>query len=76
MSSPSIMSGNTTIDYVFDACVGILLWGAGKFGISYNEINIWVFCVLWPIFTIALIILAVRQRETIKQLQLGETQNG
>lgn len=64
-----IKSGNEFIDGVFDTCVQILLWGADLLGISYNEINIWVFCVIWPILTILLFGLVIYQYLRIKKLK-------
>ena len=62
-------SGNPAIDTVFDLCVRILLWLADLFGVSYNTINIWIFCILWPLFTIALIGLVIWQYMKIRKLK-------
>ncbi|MCC5850869.1 MAG: hypothetical protein JJU29_22500 [Verrucomicrobia bacterium] len=64
-----IRSGNSIIDALFDLCVNILLWLANLFGVSYNTINIWIFCVIWPILTMALIVIVIRQHLRIKALQ-------
>jgi len=64
-----IRSGNPTIDALFDLCVRILLWLADLFGVSYNTINIWIFCVIWPLFTIILVAIVVRQYERIRALK-------
>jgi hypothetical protein len=69
MSDPPIRSGNGLIDGLFDLCVQFLLWLADVLGVSYNTVNIWVFCVLWPAFTLALIVLVVRQRLKIRNLE-------
>lgn len=69
MSDPPIRSGNAIIDALFDICVEILLWLADVFGVSYYTINIWVFCIVWPIFTIVLIVLLIRQRRSIRKLE-------
>jgi hypothetical protein len=63
---PPIRSGNDFIDGVFDLCVDILLWTADLFGISYNGINVWFFCVIWPLFTLALIVLVLVQWRKIR----------
>jgi len=44
------------IDKVFYQCVHVLRYTANRLGISYNQINVWIFCVIWPAITIALII--------------------
>jgi hypothetical protein len=55
-------------DQIFDWCVNILVYWAAIFGITYKEINVWVFVIIWPIFTIVLIGVVVAQRRKIQQL--------
>lgn len=49
-------SGMPTIDYIFKFCVVLLTDLASLLGISYEEVNIWVFVVIWPVFTVYLIV--------------------
>jgi len=42
---------------VFDACVNFLLWLGPLVGMTYVEINVWIFCIIWPIFTIVLMVI-------------------
>lgn len=70
MDTP-IRSGVGWIDALFDLCVRFLLWLADLLGMSYNEINIWIFCVLWPLFTLALIGIVIWQHRKIKALKLS-----
>ena len=56
------------MDQIFDWCVNILVYWAGIFGITYKEINVWVFVIIWPILTIILIGIIVMQRRMISQL--------
>ena len=56
------------MDQIFDWCVNILVYWAGIFGITYKEINVWVFVIIWPILTIILIGIIVMQRRIISQL--------
>ncbi|MAF94422.1 MAG: hypothetical protein CMM60_01485 [Rhodospirillaceae bacterium] len=44
-------SGIPWIDLVFDTAVRWLLAWADFFGITYEEINVWLFCILWPLLT-------------------------
>ena len=53
---------------LFDWCVNVLVYWAGILGITYKEINVWVFVILWPILTIILIGIIVLQRRKIQQL--------
>ena len=42
-------------DYIFEKCVVLLHWLARKCGTTYEAINVWIFCIIWPLFTMALI---------------------
>lgn len=53
----------------FDACVQVLLRLADFFGTSYEAVNVWIFCVIWPLLTLALLAVVLRQRLRIRQLQ-------
>lgn len=62
-------SGIEWVDIVFNWCVRLLYDWATFFGITYEEINIWIFIVVWPIFTLAMaawIILLLRQNQRLK----------
>ncbi len=37
------------IDRVFDGCVNLLVWLAEKLGMTYKQINVWIFCVAVPL---------------------------
>jgi hypothetical protein len=64
------------INEIFDWCVQILIIAAGKIGITYKAINVWVFVIIWPVFTILLICLIIFQRFRIRHLlRAGETKN-
>ena len=47
------------IDQLFSLCVNFLLLVAKRVGMTYNEINIWIFCIIWPIITILSIALNI-----------------
>jgi hypothetical protein len=53
-------SGIKWVDSIFDWCVIALYQMAGWLGITYEEINIWIFCVTWPLLTLALILFCAR----------------
>jgi hypothetical protein len=67
MDAP-IRSGVGWIDFVFDQCVRLLVWLARMCGVSYNEINAWIFCVTWPTITVILIGLVIWQRNKIRKM--------
>ena len=55
-------SGIIWIDIVFDFCVRLLIDAAGFLGITYEEINVWLFVVIWPIISLVLFAEVVRLR--------------
>lgn len=54
------------MDQIFDWCVNVLVYWAGILGITYKEINVWVFVIIWPVLTVILIGIIVVQRKTIR----------
>lgn len=56
------------MDRIFDWCVNVLLFWANALGITYKEINVWVFVIIWPVLTIVLIAIILKQRQKIRQL--------
>ena len=48
-------SGIPWVDGMFDWAVIALVVCAKFFGITYEEINVWIFCILWPVLTIGMI---------------------
>lgn len=57
------------IHAIFRLCVVLLIELAKLLGITYEAVNVWVFCVIWPLFTLLLIYLVLRQRRTIRRLR-------
>jgi hypothetical protein len=53
---------------IFDWCVRVLVYWARMFGITYKEINVWVFVIIWPILTVILIGIILVQERRIRQL--------
>jgi len=56
------------IDSIFDWCVDVLVYWAGAFGITYKEINVWIFVIIWPIVTIVLLVIIFLQQRKLSQL--------
>ena len=71
MTNPPIQSGNYIIDIVFNSCVWLLLFIGKTFGLSYNAVNVLIFCVIWPLFTVALLFYSFygKQRHNNKKEQ-------
>ena len=55
-------SGIAWIDYAFDWCVILLINVANVIGITYEEINVWLFCIILPIVLIILFFEVIRLR--------------
>ena len=55
-------SGILWVDTLFDSAVSALYWTADLLGVTYEEINVYIFCILWPVQTIAQIIWWIRRR--------------
>lgn len=63
------------MDQIFDWCVNVLVYWAGILGITYKEINVWVFVIIWPIVTIIMGIIILWQRRIIRQLSSANESN-
>lgn len=59
------------MDQIFDWCVNVLVYWAGILGITYKEINVWVFVIIWPILTIIMGIIILWQARRIRQQSTG-----
>jgi hypothetical protein len=66
------------IGAIFDKCVDLLVFLANQLGMTYEAINVWIFVIIWPIFTLALIFLVILQQLRIRRLlgQVGKQENG
>lgn len=62
-------SGLPLIDAIFKYCVFALVALAKWLGVSYEEVNVWIFVIIWPIITIALIVWIVILRRKVKKLK-------
>jgi hypothetical protein len=40
---------------ILDWCVAVLVYWATVLGVTYKEINVWVFIIVWPVVTMALL---------------------
>ena len=55
-------SGIYWIDVVYDFCVILLIDTARFLGITYEEINVWFFVVIWPLVSLILFAEVIRLR--------------
>ena len=56
------------MDQIFDWCVAVLVYWANVIGITYKEINVWVFVIIWPVLTVIMAVVIVIQWRKICQL--------
>ena len=55
-------SGIVWIDEIFNFCVRLLYDIGGVLGITYEEINVWLFVIIWPIASLLLFAEVIRLR--------------
>ena len=55
-------TGIEWIDFTFDFCVHLLIDTANLLGISYEEINVYLFCIIWPILSLIMFAEIIRLR--------------
>ena len=57
------------INEVFAAADGFIRWLALVSGISYESVNVYIFIVIWPIYTLALMAVVTIQFRVIRRLK-------
>lgn len=62
-------SGNDLIDYVFKLCVMLLVDLSKLLGITYEELNVWLFVVAMPSLILLQSVYIVVLRRRIKALK-------
>lgn len=61
-------SGIKWIDTIFNFCVRLLYDVANILGVSYEEINVWLFCIIWPFLSLILFAEVIRLRIKNRQI--------
>ena len=56
------------MDMIFNCCVDVLIFLATQLGITYKEVNVWVFCIIEPIVFIYMLTLIIKQNRYIKRI--------
>lgn len=54
---------------LFKWCVDFLIWLADVVGMTYEEVNIWIFVIIEPIVFLLMLWMIIRQRRKIRQLK-------
>lgn len=65
-------SGIPWIDAVFDWCVLLLFDVAHGLGLTYEEINVWLFVIIGPALFLLSVSLNVVQALRLRRLRLGD----
>jgi hypothetical protein len=63
------------IDNIFDWCVDLLILWAEFFSITYNEINIIIFVIGYPIVLVGVLIMYIKYRRRYTKLIREITKN-
>ena len=61
-------SGIYWVDLIFKTCVIILVDLASILGITYEEINVWLFVIIWPALTVYLILRNIFLKKKLRKL--------
>jgi hypothetical protein len=51
---------------IFNLCVAFLLWLGPIFGMTYREINVWIFCIIEPLVFILMVIYIIKLKRNAK----------
>ena len=57
------------MDKIFNFCVELLLDVASFTGMTYKEVNVWIFCIFGPLIIIVLCVSNIRLRGKIRKLK-------
>ena len=63
------------MEKIFGLCVDLLVWAGNLIGLTYVQINVWIFCVIEPIVFIVLVVILIKQYRTIKILKADGKQH-
>ena len=61
-------SGVYWVDLIFKTCVITLVDLASILGITYEEINVWLFVIIWPTLTVYLILRNIFLKTKLRKL--------
>lgn len=62
-------SGILIVDFLFNLAVRWLYAWAGFFGVTYEEINVWIFVVSWPLSMVVAAVWITHLILKVKSLQ-------
>ena len=62
-------SGILWVDNLFNSCVLFLVQIASLLGVTYEELNVYLFCIAWPIITVYMMFRIMYLRWKIRWLR-------
>ena len=57
-------------DEIFNWCAELLWWLAPIIGLTYKELNVWIFVIIEPIVFFIMLGIIIKLRREVKQLKL------
>ena len=57
------------IDIIFNWCVDLLIKFAKLLGVTYNQINVWIFVIIVPFIFLLMLLIIIKQRVKLKSLK-------
>ena len=63
-------SGILWVDNLFNSCVLFLVQIASLLGVTYEELNVYLFCIAWPIITVYMMFRILYLRWKIRWLRM------
>ncbi len=57
-------------DEIFNWCAELLWWLAPIIGLTYKELNVWIFVIIEPIVFFIMLGIIIKLRRDVKQLKL------
>lgn len=64
-----MVNTNVFFNRLFDLCVDILTYWAKLSGMTYKEINIWIFCIIEPFVFLIMLGIIVGQNRVIRKIK-------
>ena len=61
-------SGIYWVDLIFKTCIITLVDLASILGMTYEEINVWLFVIIWPALTVYLILRNIFLKKKLRKL--------
>ncbi|MBW6536857.1 MAG: hypothetical protein K0B11_17750 [Mariniphaga sp.] len=57
---------------LFNWCVEFLVWLADLVGMTYEEVNIWIFVIIEPLVFVLMLWVIIRQRRKFRKIQIQQ----